>query len=52
MMIILKTVVSTLDVLMALILFAFGRESTNGASVIGFGSMILLLLANLIFMWQ
>lgn len=51
-MVIVKTVISTLDVLLILLLFFVGRESKDKSTAIGFGSMIILLIINIFLMWR
>ena len=51
-MVIVKTVISTLDVLLILLLFFVGRESKDYPTAIGFGSMIVLLIINIFLMWR
>lgn len=51
-MVIVKTVISTLDVLLILLLFFVGRESKDEPTAIGFGSMIMLLIINIFLVWR
>lgn len=51
-MVIIKTVISTLDVLLILLLFFVGRELKDKPTAIGFGSMIMLLIINIFLMWR
>ena len=49
---IIETVVTTLDVLLILLLFFIGREAKDKPTAIGFGSIIVLLIANIFLMWR
>ena len=49
---IIKTVVTTLDVLIILLLFLVGREMKDKPAAIGFGRIIVLLIANIFLMWR
>ena len=51
-MVIVKTVISTLDVLLILLLFFVGRGSKDKSTAIGFGSMIMLLIINIFLVWR
>lgn len=51
-MVIVKTVISTLDVLLILLLFFVCRESKDEPTAIGFGSMIMLLIINIFLVWR
>ena len=51
-MVVVKTIISTLDVLLILLLFFFGRESKDKPTAIGFGSMIMLLIINILLVWR
>ena len=47
-----KTVITTLDVLMILLFFSFGKTAKDKPTAIGFGSMIVLIVANMSLMWS
>ena len=47
-----KTVITTLDVLMILLFFSFGKTAKDKSTAIGFGSMIVLIVANMSLMWS
>lgn len=49
---IIKTVITTLDVLMILLFFTFGKTAKDKSTAIGFGSMIVLIVANMSLMWS
>lgn len=49
---IIKTVITTLDVLMILLFFTFGKTAKDKSMAIGFGSMIVLIVANMSLMWS
>lgn len=49
---IIKTVITTLDILLILLLFTFGKTAKDKPTAIGFGSMIMLLIINIFLMWR
>lgn len=49
---IIKTVITTLDVLMILLFFSFGKTAKDKSTAIGFGSIIVLIVANMSLMWS
>lgn len=51
-MTVMKTVISTLDMLLVMMLFFVGRESKDKQTAIGFGIMIVLILANICMIWK
>lgn len=52
MMEIIKAIVSTLDVLLILILFVYGRTSKDREMASGLGVTIVLLMLNIFLMWR
>lgn len=51
-MAVIKTVISTLDVLLVAILFFAGRESKDKQTAIGFSVIITLVLTNICMIWR
>ena len=51
-MVIIKTIISTLDVIFMLILFVSGRESKDKETAIALGVLVMLLLLNMFLMWR
>lgn len=49
---IIKTVITTLDILLILLFFTFGKTAKDKTTAIGFGSMIMLLIINIFLMWR
>lgn len=47
-----KLIISVLDIAMATLMFFFQREQVNKATKIGFWIMILLYIANVIWIWK
>lgn len=51
-MVIIKTIISTLDVIFMLILFVSGRESKDKETAIALWVLVMLLLLNMFLMWR
>lgn len=51
-MVIIKTIISTLDVIFMLILFVSGRESKDKGTAIALCVLVMLLLLNMFLMWR
>jgi hypothetical protein len=51
-MVIIKTIISTLDVIFMLILFVSGRESKDKETSIALCVLVMLLLLNMFLMWR
>lgn len=51
-MVIIKTIISTLDVIFMLILFVSGRESKDKETAIVLWVLVMLLLLNMFLMWR
>ena len=51
-MAVIKTVISTLDMLLVIMLFFVGRESEDKQTAIGLGVIITLVLANICMIWK
>jgi hypothetical protein len=49
---IIKTVITTLDILLILLFFTFGKTAKDKPTAIGFGSTIMLLIINIFLMWR
>ena len=49
---IIKTVITTLDILLILLFLMFGKTAKDRTTAIGFGSMIVLFIANIFMMWN
>lgn len=49
---IIKTVITTLDILLILLFFTFEKTAKDKPTAIGFGSMIMLLIINIFLVWR
>lgn len=49
---IIKTVITTLDILHILLFLMFGKTAKDRTTAIGFGSMIVLMVANISLIWS
>lgn len=48
----LKVVITTLDVIFMLLMFAFGRNEKSRETAIGFAGIIILMAANITCVWR